>query len=92
MRAELVALDSAATSDDRVAMRVMQGGHDVAADKVLTRYPRSLANLRRAITALPLVWIYDNSDLGHAFRKVAEYEHGVLVQEFPPIPQWLATR
>jgi predicted ABC-type ATPase len=71
-----IGLDSAMTSDERVAMRVVQGGHDVAAEKVATRYPRSLENLRRAITGLPFVWVYDNSDLGDPFRKVAEFEHG----------------
>jgi predicted ABC-type ATPase len=84
-----IGVGSAMTSDERVAMRVMQGGHDVAAEKVTSRYPRSLENLRRAITALPFVWVYDNSDLGDPFRKVAEFEHGVLAKQYPPLPAWL---
>src|SRR5205807_3538577 len=36
-------------SEERVVMRVSQGGHDVPADKLLARYPRTLANLQAAI-------------------------------------------
>lgn len=85
-----IGLDSAATSDERVAMRVLQGGHDVPADKVRDRYGRSLENLAQAIRKLPLVWVYDNSDLGSPFRKIAEFEQGALVREYPPIPAWFA--
>jgi predicted ABC-type ATPase len=84
-----IGVDSASTSDDRVAMRVTQGGHDVPADKIAARYPRSLANLRRAIAALPFVWVYDNSDLNQPFRKVAEFEQGVCVKQCPPSSEWM---
>ena len=33
-----------ATSENRVAMRVTQGGHDVPADKLAARFPRTLPN------------------------------------------------
>jgi predicted ABC-type ATPase len=82
-------LDSAAVSDERVAMRVLQGGHDVPPEKIMARYPRSLANLKRALAALKLVWVYDNSDLEQPFRKVAEFEDGELTARFPPLPAWL---
>ena len=85
-----IGLRSASIADERVAMRVMQGGHDVPPDKIAARYPRSLANLRRAIAALPFVWVYDNSDLNRPFHKVAEFEHGVLTREYPPLPEWLS--
>ena len=61
---------------------------DVAPEKIADRYPRSLANLRRAIAVPPFVWVYDNSDLGNPFRKVAEFEHGER-KEYPPRPEWL---
>jgi len=83
-----IGLDSAATSDERVAMRVLQGGHDVPMEKVRDRYARSLENLGLAILKLPLVWVYDNSDLGNPFRKIAEFEAGHIVHENPPTPVW----
>jgi predicted ABC-type ATPase len=84
-----IGLGSATLSDERVAMRVLQGGHDVPPDKIAARYPRSLANLQRAIAALKLVWVYDNSDLADAFRKVAEFENGRMMVSRPPLPTWL---
>lgn len=83
-----IGLDSAATSDERVAMRVLQGGHDVPEEKVRDRYARSLENLARAIRKLPTVWVYDNSDLAHPFRKIAEFEAGHVASEHPPAPSW----
>lgn len=60
----------------RVAMRVMQGGHDVPSDKLVARYPRTLESLRRAIRELPHVLVFDNSDLGRPFRRVTCFQNG----------------
>jgi len=84
-----IGLESPELSDERVAMRVMQGGHDVPGDKLIVRYPRTLENLRRAINELPHVLIFDNSDLGRPFRKVAEFERGRQVELNEPVPAWL---
>lgn len=84
-----IGLDGAQTSDARVAMRVLQGGHDVPTQKLVDRYPRPLANLKRAIECLPVVLVYDNTDLSVPFRKVAEYAEGVRSAEFGPLPAWL---
>ena len=78
-------------SEQRVAMRVSQGGHDVPSEKLVTRYPRTLANLQSAIRALPHVWIFDNDDLKKPFRKVVVYEHGRRIFEGKPAPKWLRT-
>ena len=76
-------------SEQRVAMRVSQGGHDVPSDKLITRYPRTLANLQAAIRELPNVWVFDNDDLREPFRKVAMFENGNRVFQGKPIPKWL---
>ncbi|MEO6970214.1 MAG: zeta toxin family protein [Chthoniobacterales bacterium] len=85
-----VGIADAATSEDRVAMRVSQGGHDVPSEKLEGRFARTLANLKVAIHQLPLVLIYDNSDLGVPFRKVAEYQQGIAHFLTKPLPDWLA--
>lgn len=76
-------------SEQRVAMRVSQGGHDVPSEKLVTRYPRTLVNLQSAIRELPYVWIFDNDDLLEPFRKVAVYEQGRRIFEGKPAPNWL---
>lgn len=76
-------------SEERVAMRVSQGGHDVPTDKLGSRYPRTMANLKIAIRQLPHVLIYDNDDLSTPYRQVAVCGQGRLLQSSPPIPEWL---
>ncbi len=79
-------------SEQRVAMRVSQGGHDVPSEKLATRYPRTLSNLRTAIPILPHVWIFDNDDLRRPFRLAAVCEGGRVVQLAKPVPRWLRTQ
>ena len=84
-----IGLDDAEISEQRVAMRVMQGGHDVPAEKLAARFPRTMQNLRRAIERLPHVLVFDNSDLARPFRQVAEFRDGKLLSASEPTPPWL---
>jgi len=83
-----VGLSSAKLSAERVAMRVSQGGHNVPADKIRSRYPRSLANLKAAISTLPHVLIFDNSDLARPCHRIAVYEYGETEEITIPLPAW----
>jgi len=85
-----IGITDAAVSEERVAMRVSQGGHDVPSEKLATRFVRTLANLKGAINQLPLVLIYDNSDLSAPFRRIAEYRQGTSHFLTPDLPEWLA--
>lgn len=76
-------------SETRVAMRVSQGGHDVPTEKLVARFPRTLANLRAAICELPHVIIFDNDDLLVPYREVAIFSQGKHVSLKNPIPSWL---
>jgi predicted ABC-type ATPase len=78
------------TSEERVAMRISQGGHDVPSEKIFSRFPRTLSNLKSAIQALPSVLVFDNSDLAAPFRKVAEFQTGKPILLAKPLPEWLA--
>jgi predicted ABC-type ATPase len=84
-----VGLSSATLSAERVAMRVSQGGHDVPAEKLANRFPRTLTNLQLAIERLPHVVVYDNSDLASSFRLLALFENSSIVQLGKPVPKWL---
>lgn len=75
-----IRIPDAATSRERVAMRVSQGGHDVPDEKLSTRFERTQANLRRAIEQLPHVIIFDNSDMARPYRLIATYRHGQVVR------------
>lgn len=84
-----IGLDYPEVSEERVAMRVSQGGHDVPTEKLRARFPRTLANLKQAIRELPHVLIFDNSDLRTPFREVAVFENGSLISSEKPVPKWL---
>jgi predicted ABC-type ATPase len=85
-----VGTDGASVSEQRVAMRVSQGGHDVPTDKLVQRFPRILANLKAALRELPRVWVFDNNDLRTPYRLVAIVEDGCVAKLQRPIPKWLA--
>jgi hypothetical protein len=61
----------------------------VPPEKLITRFPRTLANLRVAIQTLPEVLIFDNDDLAAPFRKVAEDHNGKPFFVADPVPEWL---
>ena len=84
-----IGVSGAQVSEERVAMRVSQGGHDVPAEKLAARFPRILANLRTAIKELPLVLVFDHDDLRTPYRKVAEFQQGKTIMLGQPIPAWL---
>ena len=83
-----IGIASPQVSEERVAMRVSQGGHDVPTEKLKSRFSRTLANLKAAIRELPHVLVFDNDDLNRPFRRVAVFDRGGLVESAPPIPRW----
>jgi len=77
------------TSEQRVAMRVSQGGHDVPTEKLIARFPRTPANLSAAIRELPCVLVFDNDDLRTPFRHVAVFANSRPLLLKQPVPSWL---
>lgn len=84
-----IGVSSPDVSVDRVGMRVIEGGHDVPSDKLMTRFPRTLENLRLAMLRLPLVLVYDNDDLREPHRFVLAAGGGVVMEVQEPVPGWL---
>ncbi len=84
-----IGISSPEVSEERVAMRVSQDGHDVPTAKLISRFPRTLANLKSAVRQLPHVWIFDNDDLRKPFRRVAVYRDGRPETVSDSIPGWL---
>ncbi len=86
-----IGISGPAVCEERVSMRVSQGGHDVPTDKLTARYPRTMANLQTALSDFPHVLIFDNDDLSKPFRRVAVFESGQLTFRGEPLPAWLRT-
>jgi len=84
-----IGIDGPETSEERVAMRVSKGGHDVPANKIAQRYGRTMKNLQKALIELSNIRVYDNSDLNRSYRLVASRDEGKNVVIHPPTPKWL---
>ena len=76
-------------AEERVAMRVSQGGHDVPTEKLTARFPRTMINLRLALEVVDEAWIFDNSDLRHPYKKVAVVKGGRVVNKVRSLPNFL---
>jgi predicted ABC-type ATPase len=84
-----IGISAAEVSEQRVAMRVSKGGHDVPSNKIQERYGRTLDNLKLAIAQLGDVRVFDNNDLDYPYRLVAKCAYGRVVQIGEAIPEWL---
>lgn len=74
-------------SVSRVAERVLGGGHDVPEQKIRERYARMWDLIAMARTAADRADFLDNSTAANPFRRVAVYEHGLLIGT-PTWPAW----
>ncbi|MDO8888137.1 MAG: zeta toxin family protein [Hydrogenophaga sp.] len=75
----------------RVAQRVREGGHAVPPDRILARYPRTLAHLKGAVRLADLALLYDTS--GPAIqppRLVARCRRGLPPVVPGQLPAWAA--
>jgi predicted ABC-type ATPase len=62
----------------RVDQRIARGGHDVPRDRIASRFERSLENLRRAISVVPTIELFDNSSVENPFRHIASFRDAKL--------------
>ena len=72
----------------RVCQRVAEGGHSVPQEKVATRIPRTLHNIRKALVLCDQVRLLDNSRLDDPFSQVATLNNNRLGQHLTPLPGW----
>lgn len=74
----------------RVAGRILQGGHSVPIEKIISRYERSIANLQAGITLADRAYIYDNSEEDQEARLCARTADGTIRKIYGPLPGWVA--
>ena len=75
----------------RVAQRVIEGGHDVPAGKVIKRIPRLLRYIKKVLPLCDHIRILDNSRADDPFRQVALIRAGQLEQRQELLPGWAET-
>jgi predicted ABC-type ATPase len=83
-----IGLESSDLSLARVIQRVEGGGHDVPEDKLVARFPRTLQNLRQAMTFVDHAFLFDNSSATAPYRFVGEFVAGRLARRGKFRPAW----
>jgi predicted ABC-type ATPase len=74
----------------RIAGRVMEGGHTVPIEKIVSRFVRSMANLSAAIRIADRVYVYDNSVDNAEALLCARTEGGQLRKLYGELPEWIS--
>lgn len=88
----VVALDEPERLLQRVAQRVREGGHSVPQDRILARYPRTLANLRQAVRLADAALLHDSHSLAPGTHKLVAACKGTDTQRLvSQLPRWAQT-
>jgi Uncharacterized protein conserved in bacteria len=76
----------------RIALRVLEGGHDVPISKIVVRYYRSIANCLEAAKFVDRLYVYDNS-IDDAFPQLLfRATKGTIEKEYTnPVNIWAQT-
>lgn len=83
-----VGTDDVEINLSRVRQRVEEGGHDVPEEDQRRRYPRSMANLRKAFDLADEAVVFNNSTAAGHLRLAVKDAQGVTI--YQPLPQWAA--
>lgn len=85
----VVCLDEPRVLLARVRRRVGEGGHHVPPDKILERYPRTLANLAQAVKLADMSMLFDARDVSRGGpRLIAVCADGGVELHASPLPRW----
>jgi len=73
----------------RIAKRYMNGGHEVPISKVISRYFKSLEQVKQAIMFVDRAYVYDNSVEDHLPQLLYRTTDGKLAKKYTAdIPEW----
>ena len=73
----------------RITNRVMEGGHSVPIDKIITRYYKSILNCETIADKVDRLYLYDNSIDGRIARPLFRLTNGVLCKMYvSEVPEW----
>ena len=88
VRLFFVGTDDPSINAKRIALRMMEGGHEVPISKIISRYARSLANCLAAIRLADRAYLYDNSVEKATARLLFRTVDGRLHKHYGDINPW----
>lgn len=83
-----ICIDDPGVNVSRVKNRVEKGGHDVAEDKIMKRYFKTLENLMPAIEAVEKAYLFDNSGENYVLLAKIKNKKLELTTEPEKLPNW----
>ena len=72
----------------RVAKRVMWGGHDVPIPKIIDRYYRSITNSHQAIVLADRAYFYDNTETNNEPLLLFRVKEGKIEKTYSVVSPW----
>jgi predicted ABC-type ATPase len=75
----------------RVALRVMEGGHDVPIPKIIGRYYKSIANCVESLPYVDRAYFYDNSEQDEDPRLLFKVAEGRVAKIYGDMSPWSET-
>ncbi|MGE0083268.1 MAG: zeta toxin family protein [Desulfococcaceae bacterium] len=72
----------------RVAQRVMGGGHDVPIPKIISRYYRAIANCVHVLSLIDRMYFYDNSETNADPQLLFRVSDGKITKIYKEISPW----
>ena len=92
IRLFFVSTESPTINAKRVANRVLNGGHDVKKQKIISRYDKSIANCIALAPYVDRLYVYDNSIEDAEARLLFRLSNGELVKRYVnELPNWAST-
>lgn len=89
IRIFFIATEHPSINASRIAKRVMDGGHDVPIQKIISRYYKSIANCRTISHVVDRLYVYDNSIDDTNARPLFRLSNGILAKQYTSeIPDW----
>jgi predicted ABC-type ATPase len=82
-------LSSVSLNQARVAQRVSEGGHFVPDEKVASRIPRVIKNIRQTLPLCDEVYMLDNSRTDNPFQQLVVIHKGKITFKQSSLPEWM---
>ena len=92
IRMFFICTETPAINAARIAKRVMEGGHDVPINKIISRYEKAILNAGRVAQFIDRAYIYDNSVDNQEAQLLFKAVDGKFSKQYvSTIPQWTET-
>ena len=88
IRLFFVGTDSPTINACRIAIRVMEGGHDVPISKIISRYSKSIANCSKLSKVVDRLYVYDNSEDFKDPKLLFRAKQGKVEKTYTEINSW----